>query len=109
MARRNIGAEDWRISAATWQSQRARQVQASAFLWPKTWLPCSAPTRRPSFVPCESFVTRDFLTFSGDGVSPLPELLNRVLVVKRMRELVDFCRIQGYHREEVIQMIEGLP
>jgi hypothetical protein len=39
----------------------------------------------------------------------LPELLNRVLVVKRMRELVDFCRIQGYHREEVIQMIEGLP
>jgi GntR family transcriptional regulator len=30
-------------------------------------------------------------------------------VVKRVRELVEFCRIQGYRRDEVIQMIEGLP
>lgn len=30
-------------------------------------------------------------------------------VVKRVRELVEFCRIQGYRRDEVIQMIESLP
>jgi len=29
-------------------------------------------------------------------------------VVKRVRELVEFCRIQGYRRDEVIQMIESL-
>lgn len=31
------------------------------------------------------------------------------VVVKRVRELVEFCRIQGYRRDEVIQMIESLP
>lgn len=31
------------------------------------------------------------------------------MVVKRVRELVDFCRIQGYRRDEVIQIIESLP
>ncbi len=30
-------------------------------------------------------------------------------VVKRVRELVEFCRVQGYRRDEVIQMIESLP
>lgn len=30
-------------------------------------------------------------------------------VVKRVRELVEFCRIQGYRRDEVIQIIESLP
>jgi GntR family transcriptional regulator len=30
-------------------------------------------------------------------------------VVKRVRELVEFCRAQGYRRCEVIQMIESLP
>src|ERR1700722_9045559 len=30
-------------------------------------------------------------------------------VVKRVRELVEFCRAQGYRRGEVIQMIESLP
>ena len=30
-------------------------------------------------------------------------------VVKRVRELVEFCRAQGYRRDEVIQMIERLP
>lgn len=30
-------------------------------------------------------------------------------VVKRVRELVDYCRTQGYRREEIVQMIEGLP
>jgi GntR family transcriptional regulator len=29
-------------------------------------------------------------------------------VVKRVRELVEFCRVQGYRPEEVIQIIEGL-
>ena len=30
-------------------------------------------------------------------------------VINRIRELVDFCRSQGYRREEIIRMIEGLP
>ena len=30
-------------------------------------------------------------------------------VVKRVRELVEFCRLQGYRRDEVIELIEGLP
>jgi len=30
-------------------------------------------------------------------------------VVKRVRELVEFCRIQGYRRDEVVQIIESLP
>jgi GntR family transcriptional regulator len=29
-------------------------------------------------------------------------------VIKKVRELVEFCRIQGYRRDEVIQMIESL-
>jgi GntR family transcriptional regulator len=31
------------------------------------------------------------------------------VVVKRERELVEFCRIQGYRRDEVVQIIESLP
>jgi GntR family transcriptional regulator len=30
-------------------------------------------------------------------------------VVKRVRDLVEFCRAQGYRRDEIIQIIEGLP
>jgi hypothetical protein len=30
-------------------------------------------------------------------------------VVKRVRDLIDYCRAQGYRRDEVIQIIEGLP
>ncbi len=30
-------------------------------------------------------------------------------VVKRARELVEFCRAEGYRRDEVIQIIESLP
>jgi GntR family transcriptional regulator len=30
-------------------------------------------------------------------------------VIKQVRELVDFCRSQGYRRDEVIDMIEALP
>jgi GntR family transcriptional regulator len=29
-------------------------------------------------------------------------------VVKRVRELVEFCRIQGYRRDEVVEIIESL-
>ena len=32
----------------------------------------------------------------------------RSTVVKRVWELVDFCHKQGYRRDEVIQIIEGL-
>lgn len=31
------------------------------------------------------------------------------VVVKRVRELVELCRLQGYRRDEVIHMIESLP
>ncbi len=27
----------------------------------------------------------------------------------RVRELVEFCRTQGYRRDEVVKMIESLP
>jgi hypothetical protein len=30
-------------------------------------------------------------------------------VIKRVRELVEFCRSQGYRPDEVIQIINGLP
>jgi GntR family transcriptional regulator len=30
-------------------------------------------------------------------------------VVKRVRDLIEYCRTQGYRRDEVIQIIEGLP
>ena len=30
-------------------------------------------------------------------------------VVHRVQELIEYCRHQGYHRDEVIRMIEGLP
>ncbi len=33
----------------------------------------------------------------------------RGVVVGRVRELIDFCRLQGYRRDEVIAMIESLP
>jgi GntR family transcriptional regulator len=48
----------------------------------------------------------DFQRGRGITVAGTPE---RSAVVKRVRDLVDFCRTQGYRREDVIQMIEGLP
>ena len=33
----------------------------------------------------------------------------RNLVLDRIRELMEFCRLHGYRREEVVQLIEGLP
>ena len=47
----------------------------------------------------------DFQRGRGITVAGTPE---RSAVVKRVRDLVDFCRTQGYRREDVIQMIEGL-
>ena len=48
----------------------------------------------------------DFQRGRGITVAGTPQ---RGLVVKRVRELVDFCRTQGYQREEVVRIIEGLP
>jgi GntR family transcriptional regulator len=47
----------------------------------------------------------DFQRGRGITVAGTPE---RGAVVKRVRDLVDFCRTQGYRPEEVIQIIEGL-
>jgi GntR family transcriptional regulator len=48
----------------------------------------------------------DFQRGRGITVAGTPQ---RSVVVERVRELVDFCRAQGYRREEVVQIIEGLP
>jgi len=31
------------------------------------------------------------------------------VVVRRVRELIEFCRLQGYRRDEVIDIIQSLP
>lgn len=48
----------------------------------------------------------DFQRGRGITVAGSPQ---RGAVVERVRDLVDFCRAQGYRREEVVQIIEGLP
>src|ERR1700692_2999844 len=48
---------------------------------------------------------RDFQRGRGITVAGTPE---RSAVVNRVRDLVDFCRTQGYRPDEVIQIIEGL-
>jgi GntR family transcriptional regulator len=47
----------------------------------------------------------DFQRGRGITVVGTPE---QSAVVKRVRELVEFCRTQGYRPNEVIQIIEGL-
>ena len=47
----------------------------------------------------------DFQRGRGITVAGTPE---RSAVVKRVRDLVEFCRTQGYRPDEVIQIIEGL-
>jgi GntR family transcriptional regulator len=47
----------------------------------------------------------EFQRGRGITVSGTPE---QSVVVKRVRELVEFCRLQGYRRDEVIRIIEGL-
>jgi GntR family transcriptional regulator len=48
----------------------------------------------------------DFQRGKGITVAGTPE---RSAVVKQVRDLIEFSRTQGYKREDVIQMIEGLP
>jgi GntR family transcriptional regulator len=47
----------------------------------------------------------DFSRGRGVTVAGTPE---RSAVLRRVRELIDFARTQGYQRNEVIEMIEGL-
>src|ERR1700674_1624695 len=47
----------------------------------------------------------DFQRGRGRTVAGPPGLRGGV---KRFRELVEFCRIQGYRSDEVVQIIEGL-
>jgi len=48
----------------------------------------------------------DFQRGRGITVAGTPE---RSLVINRVRELVEFCRAQGYRRDEIVEMIEALP
>jgi GntR family transcriptional regulator len=48
----------------------------------------------------------DFQRGRGITVAGTPQ---QGVVVKRVRELIEFCRIQGYRRDEIIRMIESLP
>jgi GntR family transcriptional regulator len=48
----------------------------------------------------------DFQRGRGITVAGTPE---RSAVINRVRELVEFCRTQGYHRDEIVEMIEALP
>jgi GntR family transcriptional regulator len=48
----------------------------------------------------------DFQRGRGITVAGTPE---QGAVIGRVRELIDFCRSQGYPRDEVIRLIEGLP
>src|ERR1035438_1491363 len=48
----------------------------------------------------------DFQRGRGITVAGTPQ---HGAVVKRIRELIEFCRLQGYRRDEIIQMIESLP
>ena len=49
-------------------------------------------------------------TRQGKEIECLPVLASAAgSVVKRVRDLMEYCRTQGYRREEVIQIIEGLP
>ncbi len=48
----------------------------------------------------------DFQRGRGITVAGTPQ---QGAVVAKVRELVEFCRLQGYQRDEVIRIIEGLP
>jgi GntR family transcriptional regulator len=48
----------------------------------------------------------DFTRGRGITVAGTPQ---KSAVLRQVRELVDFARHQGYRREDVIGMIEGLP
>jgi GntR family transcriptional regulator len=48
----------------------------------------------------------DFQRGRGITVAGTPQ---QGAVVNRVRELVEFCRTQGYRRDEIVRMIESLP
>jgi GntR family transcriptional regulator len=48
----------------------------------------------------------DFQRGRGITVAGTPQ---QGVVVKRVRELIEFCRLQGYRRDEIIEIIESLP
>jgi GntR family transcriptional regulator len=48
----------------------------------------------------------DFQRGRGITVAGTPQ---QGVVVKRVRELIEFSRLQGYRRDEIIRMIESLP
>ena len=48
----------------------------------------------------------EFTRGRGITVAGTPE---RSAVINRVRELVEFCRTQGYRRDEIVEMIETLP
>jgi GntR family transcriptional regulator len=48
----------------------------------------------------------DFQRGRGITVAGTPE---RSAVINRVRELVEFCRTQGFRRDEIVEMIEALP
>jgi GntR family transcriptional regulator len=48
----------------------------------------------------------DFQRGRGITVAGTPE---QSAVLKRVRDLIEYCRTQGYRRDEVIRMIESLP
>jgi GntR family transcriptional regulator len=48
----------------------------------------------------------EFTRGRGITVTGTPE---KSIVLSRVRELVDFARLHGYRRDEVIDMIAGLP
>jgi GntR family transcriptional regulator len=48
----------------------------------------------------------EFTRGRGITVTGTPE---RSAVLRRVRDLVEFARLQGYRREEIVDMITGLP
>lgn len=48
----------------------------------------------------------DFSRGRGVTVAGTPE---KSAVLSKVRELIDFARTQGYHRDEIIDMIEAIP
>jgi GntR family transcriptional regulator len=48
----------------------------------------------------------DFQRGRGITVAGTPQ---QGVVVKRVRDLIEFCRLQGYRRDEIIEIIESLP
>jgi GntR family transcriptional regulator len=50
-----------------------------------------------------------FLDFQrGRGIT-VAGSAERAALVHRIRDLIEYCREQGYRRDEVIRIIEGLP